>query len=63
MQQTNLRVHISVWFIAGYFCKKRCTLLHKSVVLPKALYGCECMNTFTDSEKLILKWAYNIGHA
>ena len=37
-----------------------CSTIYKSIVLPKALYGCEYMDNFTNSEKLILERAHRL---
>ena len=37
-----------------------CSTIYKSIVLPKALYGCEYMDNFMNSEKLILERAHRL---
>ena len=37
-----------------------CSTVYKSIVLPKALYGCEYMDNFTGSEKLKLERAHRL---
>ena len=44
----------------GRLNRKLSEVLYTFIVIPKSLYGCEYMDNFTDSEKLMLEWAHRV---